>query len=133
MSSRDYYSKNKNKIIAQHRSYREKNREKLREYRRKRKHHFNKIHKEYRERVKKKVFEHYGLKCACCGESNPKFLTLDHINGGGTKERKKNSNSVISMFLKIIKNNYPKDYQVLCWNCNLGRQHNKGICPHREI
>ena len=24
-------------------------------------------------------------KCQCCGETQPEFLTLDHINGGGHK------------------------------------------------
>jgi hypothetical protein len=26
----------------------------------------------------------YGGKCVCCGESEYKFLAIDHINGGGS-------------------------------------------------
>lgn len=27
---------------------------------------------------------------------------------------------------------YPKDIQILCYNCNLGREKNGGICPHQQ-
>jgi len=30
----------------------------------------------------------YGNQCACCGETEKKFLTLDHINNDGTKSEK---------------------------------------------
>lgn len=30
----------------------------------------------------------YGGLCKCCGESSPDFLSLDHIDGGGNKDRK---------------------------------------------
>src|SRR3990172_11531866 len=30
-----------------------------------------------------------GPVCACCGETQDAFLTLDHVNGGGNAERKK--------------------------------------------
>jgi hypothetical protein len=29
------------------------------------------------------VFAHYGEQCACCGESERLFLTIDHINNDG--------------------------------------------------
>jgi hypothetical protein len=37
-----------------------------------------------RERVsvKQEVFAAYGAACACCGEREIKFLTIDHTNGG---------------------------------------------------
>ncbi len=25
----------------------------------------------------------------------------------------------------------PEGFQVLCWNCNLGKYYNGGVCPHR--
>jgi hypothetical protein len=32
----------------------------------------------------------------------------------------------------IIKNNYPDDFQILCANCNWGKQLNGGVCPHQK-
>ena len=42
-----------------------------------------------RKFIRMEVFDHYGNKCVCCGESQHEFLTIDHINGGGNIERKK--------------------------------------------
>jgi hypothetical protein len=45
--------------------------------------------RKYEAKCKELVFNHYGKVCACCGESNPIFLSIDHIGGGGTKHRHK--------------------------------------------
>ena len=78
-----------------------------------------------------KVFNAYGSKCACCGESEPIFLTMDHILNDGAKKRTIHGQSY-SFYRWIIKNNYPKDLQRLCRNCNWGKYANHGICPHRQ-
>src|SRR3990167_9174982 len=41
-------------------------------------------------KLKAVVIAHYSNNkndCACCGENNHKFLTIDHIKGGGNKHR----------------------------------------------
>ena len=68
--------------------------------------------------------------CACCGESILLFLALDHINGGGYKQHQELGGGGFYVWLR--KHNYPKGFQVLCHNCNLGRQLNGGTCPHME-
>ena len=79
--------------------------------------------------LKLKTFAIYGgVICACCGETDHRFLTLDHINNDGAEHRKQ-VYSNIYRWLKAKK--YPEGFQVLCWNCNLGKYHNKGICPHQ--
>ncbi len=87
--------------------------------------------------LKIKLLEHYGSKCACCGEENIKFLTLDHINNDGAEHRRrvcgKNIGSSTNIYRWVINNNFPDGFQILCYNCNLGRAHNNGICPHKEI
>jgi hypothetical protein len=71
------------------------------------------------------VFTHYSgnpPKCACCGEIEIRFLELDHVNGGGNKERKKLFGGHFggnTFYDWLIKNNFPKGYQVLCCNCNM--------------
>jgi hypothetical protein len=66
--------------------------------------------------------------CTCCGETTPQFLALDHINGGGGKQRKELGGGGYWTWLR--RNGYPPGFQILCHNCNLGRQINGGVCPH---
>ena len=40
--------------------------------------------------------------------------------------------SISSIYSWLIRNNYPEGFQVLCYNCNLGKAHNNGICPHKK-
>lgn len=86
-----------------------------------------------RERVlilKQRVYDHYGSACACCGEANPAFLTIDHVNNDGAKHRRE-----IGMGSKIygwlIKHDFPPGFQLLCANCQLGKLRNNGVCPHQ--
>src|SRR5437660_7450401 len=76
------------------------------------------------------VLIHYGGKCVCCDVSELPCLTIDDINNDGKKDR----DEVFSGYWWrwIIKNNFPSHLQVLCWNCNMAKQHyGGGICPHQ--
>lgn len=75
---------------------------------------------------RKKILDVYGSLCICCGETEPVFLCIDHIDGGGHKHRKK----VGGLYAWLKKNNYPKGFQILCWNCNSAK-HLLGQCPHQ--
>jgi len=94
--------------------------------------------KQYSKKLRNAAYSAYGGKCLCCGESNPLLLTIDHVNGGGTQERKQlngsGKNSVNrNFYLHLKKLGYPPDYQLLCFNCNMGRARNGGVCPHKEL
>src|SRR5262245_17032688 len=39
------------------------------------------------KKLRQEVLDHYGGCCACCGETQLEFLSLDHKNGGGCKHR----------------------------------------------
>ena len=73
--------------------------------------------------------------CVCCGESYYEFLAVDHIEGGGNSHRKSLSktNSVHygDLYNWLIKNNFPKGFQILCHNCNLAKGF-YGSCPHKK-
>jgi len=86
--------------------------------------------KQYQKRVKLEALNAYGGPfCACCGESNVFFLTLDHINNDGAEHRK--TMPAGSSTYRWLKNNgYPAGLRVLCYNCNCGRHANGGVCPH---
>lgn len=89
----------------------------------------------YAERIKNTVFTAYGNKCSCCGEDCVKLLALDHVNNDGNKERYRNGRRIKStgMYLKVIKENFPPKYQLLCFSCNWGKHVNNGVCPHKEV
>lgn len=90
------------------------------------------IAKAYYDKVRELVFNHYGKACACCGEDNELFLTIDHINNDGHTESvtAKKRDSGRTMYARIIRMGYPITFQTLCMNCNFGKMRNKGICPH---
>lgn len=89
-----------------------------------------------RIKLKKLVFDAYGGKCACCGETNFEFLSVDHINGDGHSHRdecnRKSSYRTINMYKSIIEKGFPKDIQVLCFNCHFAKDF-YGYCPHGNI
>lgn len=76
------------------------------------------------------VFNHYGNGCACCGEDEKTFLSIDHVNNDGADHRKEVGIGVV-FYRWIAMNDFPKDLQLLCCNCNLGKHRNGGICPHK--
>lgn len=120
-NNRRWYQNRKEIIIIKAKKYREKNRLEI-----------NKRVKLNRQKIRLVVLSHYcagNPRCACCGEDEYKFLSIDHINNNGGKHRRElGSNSY--MYDWIIKNNYPKDFQVLCMNCNTAKGW-YGICPHK--
>jgi hypothetical protein len=82
------------------------------------------------------AFDQYGGPvCACCGVSEWCFLSLDHIGGDGSSERREFFKSKFTaghhMFRELRLRGYPPGYQVLCMNCNAGRFRNGGTCPHK--
>jgi len=102
-------------------------------YRKKYPSRYKNYSEKYRRKIKFKVLSHYSNgtpKCACCNEVEIDFLSIDHIYGGGTKHRREIN---MNVFHWLIRNNYPEGYQVLCFNCNLGKRINNGICPHQKL
>jgi hypothetical protein len=75
----------------------------------------------------------YGKICNCCGQSDPRFLTLDHVNNDGAEHRKTLSSDTIPAYYEAVKKHRPDLYQILCYNCNMGRAANKGLCPHKDL
>lgn len=94
---------------------------------------YRKMQNEYHSRRRLKILTHYsnGIpKCACCGEREIKFLSIDHIDGGGLKQGREMGFGRGGLSNWIIKNNFPKGFQILCHNCNFSKGH-YGQCPHK--
>ena len=134
--NRDYYLKNREKLIRGHLKWYYDNQETRKEYGR----NYYKINRKKvsektaakRAEIRRIVFAHYGGKCACCGEQTPQFLTIDHIENNGAEHRKKIGVKCGWVFYKwLLKNNYPEGHQLLCFNCNTAKGF-FGICPHQQ-
>jgi len=84
--------------------------------------------------LKQIIVSHYGGQCACCGIKELCFLSIDHINNDGYKDRKEGKKfrpSGILLYKRIIKADFPSSLQIYCFNCNIAKQHNGGECPHK--
>ena len=84
--------------------------------------------------AKIKVIEHYtggDIKCMCsgCEVTEIEFLSVEHINGGGQEDR--NKSGARTFYERLVKDNYPEDIEILCFNCNLSRGFH-GYCPHEK-
>ena len=96
----------------------------------------------HRRKARNTLFEIYGgPSCACCGESEERFLSFDHVNEDGAEHRlsigKRSSgrgfSDVVSLHRALKKAGYPPIIQVLCFNCNMGKHLNGGVCPYEEV
>lgn len=91
-------------------------------------------------RLRETVLSHYSKgvpKCVCCGVTDNVFLTLDHTKKNGAAHREQISGVVgkgksigsVRVYSWVVKNKFPKGFQVLCFNCNYASF--RGVCPHR--
>ena len=62
------------------------------------------------------IFALLGSECVRCGFSDKRALCVDHINGGGHKERQA-STSTTAYYRRVLEVG-AADYQILCANCN---------------
>lgn len=73
----------------------------------------------------------YGGHCTCCGETEFKFLTLEHVNGGGNLHRKQ-FHKADGTWADLKRRGWPKEgLTILCWNCQMAKTH-YGKCPHQQ-
>jgi len=100
LQAKDYWKENRSKLIAQR--------------------------KESRRQIRKLALKKLGGKCVICGETDWRCLQIDHIHGGGTKERKKlDSRQICNKILKMSLEEVKKTYQLLCANHNFIKRYEK--------
>lgn len=88
---------------------------------------------EQRQRRRLEVLTHYSGSppfCVCCKEAHIEFLSIDHVNGGGSAHRREVGSS--SVYNWLVKNGFPEGFRTLCMNCNLSFGH-RGYCPHNAL
>ncbi len=89
------------------------------------------------DKARREVFGHYSngkFVCACCGETEIDFLTIDHVNNDGARQRRdlfgRRDFGGTRFYRWLIKNGFPSDLAVLCMNCNLSKAKH-GVCVHQ--
>ena len=90
--------------------------------------------REERHTLKDLVFQAYGgAFCKCCGEADKSFLCIDHVEGNGNAHRKSISRKAgaASFYNWLKKESFPVGFQVLCYNCNMSKHQNRGLCSHQ--
>lgn len=76
-------------------------------------------------------------RCACCGETEIAFLTLDHIDGDGKAHRAEltaqegRPMAGYNFYRWLEAHGFPPGIQCLCFNCNVAKRTYRA-CPHQE-
>jgi exonuclease VII large subunit len=119
------YAEHSEELRGKKRKYKEENREKVLAS-------VRKSCKKFRDRIRQAVIALFGGKCARCGFSDWRALQVDHINGGGTKERKslQNNQALYKAMLAADPADINSKYQLLCANCNQIKRYEEG--EHRR-
>lgn len=80
-----------------------------------------------KQTIKEHVFSHYcegEILCKKCGFKDIRALSLDHIDGNGTKHRKELNITAGTQFYRWVRDNdFPEMFQVLCMNCQWIKRH----------
>lgn len=147
--------KNKNRLKKYHQKYYQKNKENIKRKRKlytsteKFKIHNLNYHRKYRtlkkyklmvrkrlDNQKRLVYEHYSKSknpvCKKCGFKDIRALSIDHINGKGAEHRRQVGKGN-NMHRWLIKNNFPKGYQILCMNCQFIKSYENHEMSKRAI
>ncbi len=126
--ARRYYLRHRGKISEKARLKRQENPELAREIARE----YNRRHPETQikrnRQVRQRVLKILGDKCIRCGFDDERALQVDHIDGGGTQERK--TRGTMAIYYLVLKDSTP--YQLLCANCNWIKRWENDEVPRSE-
>jgi|ERR1035437_1066946 hypothetical protein len=88
-------------------------------------------HKIYYDNLRKAVIDILGGKCIQCDFDDIRALQIDHIEGGGSKDKVNVVKNIHRLYYKVIIDSVlanENKYQLLCANCNwIKRFENKEV------
>ena len=76
-----------------------------------------KFSRDYDRKFREAIFDILGRICFKCKFEDMRALQVDHINGGGRKQKKIIKGNRNKFILQDLISN-PNKYQILCANCN---------------
>ena len=83
----------------------------------------------YAHSFRPKLIEKYG---GFCGETEPRFLQVDHIDGNGGQHRRQIGDTAEALWRWAQRHGFPPTLQVLCANCHNAKSFHGG-CPHQAF
>lgn len=117
-----YYQRNKEKILKRARKNYLDNKQKLCRYTNQwYKNHPDKAaayNKKHRKKLREEIINFYGNCCVYCGENRQEVLVVISKN-----TNKKLSWGECRLYAWIKRNNFPNEFQVVCYNCKFFRLH----------
>jgi len=118
--NRSYYEAHREERLANDRQYKQEHTDQKRvaDFR------YSRI---WRQRRRMAIITKLGGKCVRCGFTDWRALQVDHINGGGTKERRR-AVSMRSYYKAVLASAEAQagEYQLLCANCNQIKRYEDG-------
>ena len=82
-------------------------------------------------RLRARILDSLGGVCACCGEQARRVLTVDHVQGGGTRHRRELSDPRDYYRSILAEGCTPDRYRLLCLNCHES-VNERGECHHQQ-
>ena len=133
--NREYRRKNKSRLDALAKVWRNNNRERYNSKRNARRAIDGREYQKARERNYNKrllILNALGCKCTCCGETAISMLDIDHVNNDGKQHREeRGQRASYWVYNDVIRSGFDRSrYQVLCRNCNWSKWKNSGVCEH---
>ena len=118
--NRSYYEAHREERLANDRQYKQEHADQKRvaDF------HYNRV---WRQRQRMAIITKLGGKCVRCGFADWRALQVDHVNGGGTKERRL-AVSMRRYYKAILASAEAQtgEYQLLCANCNQIKRYEEG-------
>lgn len=77
--------------------------------------------RKYIQKLRSELILAYGGACVRCGNTDTRVLQIDHVNGGGVREK---GSMCLTKYLKLVLASVGTGkYQLLCANCNWIKRH----------
>jgi hypothetical protein len=108
--------------------------ERARRYHHEHREHKSQHYRNWSRGMRLRALAMYGSRCVCCEESNPAFLTFDHVNNDGAEQRRRlwGGSAGPRLYKWLVEQPVRLDIQIMCWNCNCAKQNwGTGVCPHQ--
>lgn len=128
---RKAYNKRMREKYASDPEYRKMLSDRKKKYRSSRRKEILEKEKLRRFKLRKSVIDRLGGECVHCGFTDIRALQIDHINGGGNKKRRHYGVfPYYNMMMKMLLEDFLKEYQCLCANCNWIKRHTNDEYQH---
>jgi hypothetical protein len=122
-AQREYYWRHRNEVVERRKEFYRKNAARM-----------SRNAAVFKGHVRRATRAYLGNKCACCGETEQEFLSVDHVRNNGAKHRREKGREawMWEVWKAIKEKRIVTEYQLMCFNCNFSKHFGKGVCAHKR-